>query len=75
LSSTTACPTSTSCWTRGRHASRADPATHAGRCCTLEGGHRATGGHRVWVQAVVVFWSRFPEGLVEDDRCVWVHGT
>ena len=32
-------------------------------------------GHRTWVQAVVVFWSEFPEGLVEDDKCVFVHGS
>jgi len=31
-------------------------------------------GHRTWVQAVVVLWSEFPAGLVEDDRCVFVHG-
>jgi hypothetical protein len=31
-------------------------------------------GHRTWVQAVVVFWSEFPEGLVEDDKCVFIHG-
>ena len=32
-------------------------------------------GHRAWVQAVVVFWSEFPEGLVEDGRCVYIHGS
>lgn len=32
-------------------------------------------GHRVWVQAVVVFWSEFPEGLVEDGRCVFIDGS
>jgi hypothetical protein len=31
-------------------------------------------GHRTWVQAVVVFWSDFPEGLVDDGRCIFVHG-
>jgi hypothetical protein len=31
-------------------------------------------GHRPWVQAVVVLWSDFPEGLVDDGRCVFVHG-
>jgi hypothetical protein len=25
--------------------------------------------------AVVVFWSEFPEGLVEDDRCVFIDGS
>jgi hypothetical protein len=32
-------------------------------------------GHRIWVQAVVVFWSEFPEGLIEDDRCVFIDGS
>jgi Nuclease-related domain len=32
-------------------------------------------GRRVWVQAVVVFWSDFPEGLVEDRRCVFIEGS
>jgi hypothetical protein len=32
-------------------------------------------GHRTWVQAVVVFWSEFPEGLVEDDKCIFIHGS
>jgi Nuclease-related domain len=32
-------------------------------------------GIRSWVQAVVVFWSDFPDGLVEDGRCVFVHGS
>jgi Nuclease-related domain len=32
-------------------------------------------GQRTWVQAVVVFWSEFPEGLAEDDKCVFVHGS
>jgi hypothetical protein len=31
-------------------------------------------GLRTWVQAVVVFWSDFPQGLVDDGRCVFVHG-
>jgi hypothetical protein len=31
-------------------------------------------GHRIWVQAVVVFWSDFPEGLVDDGQCVFIHG-
>jgi hypothetical protein len=30
--------------------------------------------HRLWVQAVVVFWNDFPEGLVESGRIVFVHG-
>jgi hypothetical protein len=32
-------------------------------------------GHRVWVQAVVVFWNDFPEELVDDGRCVFVQGV
>jgi hypothetical protein len=25
--------------------------------------------------AVIVFWSEFPEQFVEDDRCVYIHGS
>ena len=32
-------------------------------------------GRRPWVQAVVVLWSDFPDGLVDDGRCVFVHGS
>ena len=32
-------------------------------------------GHRLWVQAVVVLWSDFEEGVYEDERCVIVHGS
>ncbi len=32
-------------------------------------------GHRIWVQAVVVFWSEFPESLIEDERCVFIAGS
>ncbi len=32
-------------------------------------------GRRIWVQAVVVFWSEFPKGLVEDGRCVFIEGS
>jgi hypothetical protein len=31
-------------------------------------------GRRLWVQAVVVFWSEFPAGSVADGRCVFIHG-
>ena len=31
-------------------------------------------GHSTWVQAVVVFWSDFPEGLLVDGRCIFIHG-
>jgi hypothetical protein len=36
--------------------------------------HRLT-GHRMWVQAVVVFWSDFPAGCVVDGRRVFIHGS
>lgn len=32
-------------------------------------------GQRTWVQAVIVFWSDFPEGVVDDGRCIFVHGS
>jgi hypothetical protein len=32
-------------------------------------------GERVWVQAVVVFWSEFPAGIVDEGRCVFIHGS
>jgi hypothetical protein len=32
-------------------------------------------GHCTWVQAVIVFWSEFPEQLAEDGPCVYVHGS
>jgi hypothetical protein len=32
-------------------------------------------GRRLWVQAVVVFWSDFPAGCVTDGRCVYIHGS
>jgi hypothetical protein len=32
-------------------------------------------GKRTWVQAVVVFWAGFPEGIVDDGRCVFLHGS
>jgi len=31
-------------------------------------------GTSTWVHAVVVFWSDFPQGLVEDGRCMFIHG-
>lgn len=31
-------------------------------------------GLRTWVQAVVVLWSDFPQGYVEHDRCIFIHG-
>jgi hypothetical protein len=41
----------------------------------LRGEIQARTGHRTWVQAVVVLWSEFPAGVVEEDRCVFVHGS
>ncbi len=32
-------------------------------------------GVRTWVQAIVVLWADFPEGLVDDGRCVFLHGS
>jgi hypothetical protein len=32
-------------------------------------------GQCLWVQAVVVFWSEFPEEQVEDGNCVYIHGS
>jgi hypothetical protein len=32
-------------------------------------------GRRLWVQAVVVFWSEFPAGCVTDGRCTYIHGS
>lgn len=32
-------------------------------------------GHSVWVQAVIVFWSEFPERLAEDATCVYIDGS
>jgi hypothetical protein len=32
-------------------------------------------GRRLWVQAVVVFWSDFPAGCVVDGRCAYIHGS
>jgi hypothetical protein len=31
-------------------------------------------GHRIWVQAVVVYWSDFPDRVVDDGRCVFLAG-
>lgn len=32
-------------------------------------------GRSPWVQAVVVLWADFPEGVFEDERCVFIHGS
>lgn len=31
-------------------------------------------GKNPWVQAVVVFWSEFPDGYVQDGKCVFIEG-
>lgn len=32
-------------------------------------------GKSLWVQAVVVFWSEFPEGFVKNGKCVFIEGS
>jgi hypothetical protein len=32
-------------------------------------------GLRQWVDAIVVFWSDFPQGIIEADRIAYVHGS
>ena len=32
-------------------------------------------GKSVWVRAVVVFWSEFPEGFVQVGKCVFIEGS
>jgi Nuclease-related domain len=32
-------------------------------------------GRRIWVQAVVVLWSDFPAGMIEENKCVLIHGS
>lgn len=32
-------------------------------------------GESTWVQAVIVFWSDFPEQLTEYDHCIYIHGS
>ena len=34
---------------------------------------RGAGWH--WVKAIVVFWSEFPQGVVEGDKIVYLHGS
>jgi hypothetical protein len=41
---------------------------------TFRDGVQRLTGRRLWVQAVVVFWSEFPDGCVADGRCVFIHG-
>ena len=35
---------------------------------------RRTGLHP-WVQTVLVFWSEFPEGLVQEGKCIFIEGS
>ena len=49
------------------------PRVLAAAACLKEDIERRT-AQRTWVQAVVVFWSEFPEGLVEAGKCVFIHG-
>jgi len=35
---------------------------------------QSTGQQNLWVNAVVVVWSRFDQGVVEGDRITFVHG-
>lgn len=46
-----------------------------GAAASLEEQIQEHSGYSTWVQAVVVFWAEFPEGLVEDGRCVYIHGA
>jgi hypothetical protein len=46
-----------------------------GAAAGLKGDIERRTGHRIWVQAVVVFWGEFPEGLVETGNCVFIHGS
>jgi hypothetical protein len=45
------------------------------RAASLNAEIQQLAGHRPWVQAVVVLWSDFNEGVYEDERCVVVHGS
>jgi hypothetical protein len=42
---------------------------------SLYGDLKRLTGCSQWVQAVVVVWSDFDEGLYEDEKCVFVHGS
>jgi hypothetical protein len=52
---------------------RIRPRALAAAACLKEDIERRA-GHRTWVQAVVVFWSEFPQGLIDDGRCIFIHG-
>ena len=53
---------------------RLRPRALADAAAFRDGVQRLT-GRRLWVQAVVVFWSEFPAGCVADGRCVFIHGS
>lgn len=42
---------------------------------SLSGEIRARTGRGRWVQAVVVFWNEFPDGVVESGEVIYVHGS
>lgn len=44
------------------------------RAATLHAGFRAAGVRPGWLQAVVVLWPKFEQGVVEGDRTIWVSG-
>jgi Nuclease-related domain len=52
---------------------RLRPRALADAAAFRDGVQRLT-GRRLWVQAVVVFWTEFPEGCVADGRSVFIHG-
>jgi hypothetical protein len=41
----------------------------------LSGEIQRRAGERAWVDAVVVFWSAFPQGVVEANGLTYVHGS
>jgi hypothetical protein len=53
---------------------RVKPCALAGAARLMKEIERRT-DHRIWVQAVVVFWSEFPEGFVKDGKCVFIEGS
>ena len=68
-------------WVRRRHDPAADYALKKLRphlladAAELSGQIQRRTGERAWVDAVVVFWSEFPEGVVEANRLTYVHGS
>lgn len=70
-----------SLWIRRRDDPEADAPCRWIRNSALAGAARLNAqlreltGRRAWVQSVVVLWCPFEEGLYEDDKCVYVHGS